>query len=196
LKVPDDVRALVEAVHAGTEAPEALRASGMAAEGANRAHSAQAGHQLLRFEEGYAPGNVWESDLKIATRNIEASATIRLVRRDANGRFAPWAEPPSGENWPEWQAWALSEVRVSGRLARVGLTTLPALADELAPIRARWGRFERDLPVCLLEPDGPRWYGQMVTARGKTLIFVYDKETGLRINNEADCLDDTEGMAC
>ncbi len=196
LTVPDDVRALVEAVHAGTEAPEALLASSMAAEGANRAHSAQASHQLLRFDEGYAPGNVWESDLRIATRNIEASATIRLARRSADGRIAPWGEPPPGDHWPEWQAWALSEVRVSGRLARVGLTTLPALADELAPIRARWGRFERDLPVCVLESGGLRWYGQMVTARGKTLIFVYDKETGLRINNEADCLDDTEGMAC
>jgi len=78
-------------------------------------------------------------------------------------------------------------VRVSGRLARVGLSTLPALEQELAPIRARWGRFERDLPVCVLEPDGPRWCGQMLTAQGGVVSFVYSKDSGLRIGSEANC---------
>jgi len=70
-------------------------------------------------------------------------------------------------------------VRVSGRLARVGLSTLPALEQELAPIRARWGRFERDLPVCVLEPDGPRWCGLMVTAEAEKACLVYSRENGL-----------------
>jgi CRISPR-associated endonuclease/helicase Cas3 len=179
LIVPDDVRALVEAVHAGTEAPEALLASSMEAEGVNRAHCAQASHQLLDFSAGYVAGNVWENDLRIATRNIDASCTIRLARRSADGRIVPWAEPPFGDHWPAWQAWALSEVRLSGRLAKIGLASLPAHTESLKPVIAHWGRFERDLPVCVLEPDGPRWRGQMATTHSDQVDVTYRPATGL-----------------
>ena len=174
--VPDDVRALVEAVHAGQTCPEPLLASSDAAYGKTRVDAALASHQLLKFDEGYAPGNQWDSDLKIATRNIEASTTIRLARRNAAGNITPWA----ASDGADWQAWALSEVRLSGKLAKAGLQSLPALAEELALITARWGRFERDIPVCVLQPIEACATGQLLAAKGEILQFQYSMDSGLQ----------------
>ena len=177
LVVPDDVRALVEAVHAGAAGPAALQASSGAASGKSMAETAQARHQLLDFDNGYTPGNVWDSDLAIATRNIEASITIRLARRTASGEIIPWATADSAD----WQAWALSELRLSGRLAKGGLQSLPDDADALAAVKARWGRFERDIPVCVLKEAGDAWEGCMLAGAGQLRLLRYVVDQGLVI---------------
>jgi CRISPR-associated endonuclease/helicase Cas3 len=180
LAVPDDVRELVEAVHAGSACPDALLSSSDAAYGKDRVDSALAGHQLLKFDDGYTPGNKWESDLVIATRNIEASVTIRLARRDPGGQIVPWAAGKDGD-WPEWQAWALSEVRLSGSLAKVGLRSPTEFADEITPIVARWGRFERELPLCVLRPTDEGWEGRISTFKGDLVHVFYNQDIGLCI---------------
>jgi CRISPR-associated endonuclease/helicase Cas3 len=178
--VPDDVRALVEVVHGGSDCPDALLASSDAAYGKDRVDTTLAGHQLLKFDDGYMPGNKWESDLSIATRNIEASATIRLARRDRGGQIVPWAFGTVG-NWPDWQAWALSEVRLSGGLAKAKLKNLAELEGELAPVIARWGRFERELPVCVLQQVDGSWEGRISNSQGVENHISYNKNSGLSV---------------
>ena len=180
LAVPDDVRALVEAVYAGNNCPEALKPSRDAALGDNMIAAALAGNQLLNFDDGYVVGNRWESDLSIATRNIEATATIRLARRDADV-IVPWASGTSCD-LPEWQVWALSEVRLSGRWALVRPKTLEALSDALAPIIEKWGRFEREIPICVLQSTGEGWEGNISTESGIDIGIYYNQDSGLQLS--------------
>jgi hypothetical protein len=75
----------------------------------------------------------------------------------------------------------LSEVRVRPRIAPLDSCSLPELKEHLDPVIARWGRFEQEIPVCVLEPDdegewkGGLWHPQ----REATVALRYDPKRGL-----------------
>src|SRR3546814_20574234 len=102
-----------------------------------------------------------------------------MARRDASGNITPWAECGG----PEWKAWALSEVRVRPRIAPLDSRSLPALATELNPIVARWGRFEQEIPVCVLEPDGEsEWVGGVFSEKKFVFAIKYSCRYGILHN--------------
>jgi CRISPR-associated endonuclease/helicase Cas3 len=176
LTVPDDVRDLVETVHASDACPEGLIAKSDAAEGEHKASAQLAQNQVLELKNGYTADQPYQSELRISTRNAEAQLTIRLAKRNSVGAIVPWAD----HDGPDWKAWALSEVRVRPRTAPLGARTLPELQGELAPIIKLWGRFEQDIPVCLLEPDGDGgWRGQLINERSETVTLYYSPSWGL-----------------
>lgn len=176
LTVPGHVRAMVEAVHGGTECPDGLVAASDLAVGQEKGAGGLARNQLLELRNGYSADQPFQSELRISTRNAEAKLTIRLARRDQAGAIIPWAPQDEG---PEWKAWALSEVRVRPRIAPLDSRSLPALTDELAPIIAGWGRFEQEIPVCVLEPEPQGgWLGKLASEGGIRTV-MYAPEQGL-----------------
>lgn len=178
LKVPGDVRDLVETVHgpAMDDCPEGLIAASDAAEGEHRASAQLALNQMLKLKNGYTVDQPYRSELRISTRNAEAQLTIRLAKRDANAVIVPWAE----HDGPDWKAWALSEVRVRPRILPPGARSLPELESELAAITEKWGRFEQEIPVCVLEPlGGDVWCGRMLGRQMEEITLNYSSHLGL-----------------
>lgn len=181
LTVPDDVRALVETVHVSDmgDCPEGLTAATDAAEGKHKASAQLALNQMLGLNSGYTVDQPYQSELRIVTRNADEQLTIRLARRDAGGGIVPWAD----HDGPEWKRWALSEVRVRPRIAPLDSRSLPELEADLAPVIARWGRFEREIPVCVLEPYGEEAFRGYIEepCTHNCLEILYDKRKGLFI---------------
>ncbi|HMT43823.1 MAG TPA: CRISPR-associated helicase Cas3', partial [Chakrabartia sp.] len=177
LSVPDDVRAMVEAVHhPDGDCPAALVNAEQDAIGKERGSAAISSNQLLKLEEGYTLDQPYQSELKISTRNADAQLTIRLAKRDERGAIIPWAPV----NDLAWKAWALSEVRARPRIAPPDSKSLPALDAELAPIIATWGKFEQEIPVCVLEPDGAGgWRGELASETKGVVGLWYHQELGL-----------------
>jgi hypothetical protein len=176
------VRDLVEAVHGQEDCPTALNASQLDSEADGYKKQNLAKNLLLKCQDGYTSNLTWESEAKIATRDSDPQLAIRLAKRDAFGQIIPWADVG---NRPDWQAWALSEVRVGKRLVPLDATTLAAHDQELAPIRAKWGRFERDTLVCVLEEDGVNgWLGR-VQGTSAEFGLAYSVDFGLANRREA-----------
>lgn len=178
--VPDAVRAMVEAVLGEDDCPDGLRAAVLRAEGAARGTAAVAQTHLLRLEQGYTVDQPFEDELRVMTRNAEPRLRLRLARRDAAGRIVPWAGIEGGGMGAARRAWALSEVAVGNRVAPRDAQSPAGIAGELAPIVARWGRFERDIPVCVLfESGGGRWEGALSRPGAGEVRLGYGAELGL-----------------
>lgn len=177
LSVPDDVRAMVEAVHdPDGDCPVELVNAEQEAIGKEKGSAGVAINQLLKLDQGYTLDQPYQSELKISTRNADAQLTIRLAKRDAQGAIIPWA----AVNDLAWKAWALSEVRVRPRIAAPDSKSLPALEADLAPIIAKWGRFEQEIPVCVLESDGAGgWRGELASEKKGVVGLCYHEELGL-----------------
>lgn len=177
LSVPDDVREMVEAVHdPDGDCPAALVNAEQDAIGKEKGSAGVAINQLLKLEEGYTLDQPYRSELKISTRNADAQLTIRLARRDVRGAIIPWAAIDD----LAWKAWALSEIRVRPRIAPPDAKSLPALDAELTPIIAKWGRFEQDIPVCLLEPENEGgWRGELLSETKGVVGLRYHEGSGL-----------------
>lgn len=179
LTVPDDVRAMVEAVHAGVDCPDGLAAASDNAFGREKSSASLASHQLLDLKNGYSSDQPYHSELKVSTRNADAQLTLRLARRNGLGAIIPWAQ----SDGPEWKAWALSEIRLRPSIAPIDAQSLPGVATELAPIMAQWGRFEQEIPVCLLERDGEVWRGAIFSQQKGEVEFGYSIQFGLFLKN-------------
>jgi CRISPR-associated endonuclease/helicase Cas3 len=179
LTVPDDVRELVETVFASDEqdCPEGLIAAMQAAEGEHQASAQIAQNQMLKLNNRYTMDQPYQSELRIRTRIADEQLTIRLAKRDAQGGIIPWAE----DDGPEWKRWALSEVRVRPRIAPLDSCSLPELKEDLDPVIARWGRFEQEIPVCVLEPDDEgAWKGGLWHPQRKAIVALrYYPKRGL-----------------
>jgi CRISPR-associated endonuclease/helicase Cas3 len=181
LAVPDDVRAMVEAVHSGDDCPPGLLLAADQADGEEKGAASLARNQLLDLGRGYSVDQPYQSELRVSTRNADAQTTIRLAKRNTAGAIVPWADRAGRE----WQAWALSEVRVRQPLAPLDSRSLPALAAELAPVIARWGRFEQDIPVCVLTEDGEgAWRGRIDSPERGAIVLRYDESMGLGIGGQ------------
>ncbi len=106
-RVPEDVRAAIEAVYAKDEddMPDALVPIHNNAVGKGGAERSIANQNLLVFSDGYRPdGKSWSDEGSAPTRLVEDSRVLRLARVDG-GRLVPWHADPDPR-----LAWALSEV--------------------------------------------------------------------------------------
>jgi CRISPR-associated endonuclease/helicase Cas3 len=176
---PHEVRSLVESVHAGVDCPDELLPSVDRTEGEGKGNAALAQNQLLELGDGYSPGANWESELKISTRLATPQTVIRLATRNKNGVIIPWAESPMNAKWQEWP---LSEVKAGPRVVPLDATSPASIANKLIPICAKWGRFEREIPVCVLEPSGDGvWVGGLESESKGGVYLAYDAISGLRV---------------
>jgi CRISPR-associated endonuclease/helicase Cas3 len=180
LRVPDHVRAVVEAVYgegALDDVPAALERSAVDAEGKRQAARAHAWANLLTVGKGYdGEHNGWQHDVKTPTRLGEEQSTFRLARIEA-GRAVPWF--PDADRR---RAWALSEVSV--RRARCSGVPPPDDAGRRSAVacaKACWPEWEREaIPILLLERStGCRFRGTVENPRGE-LPVSYESTEGLR----------------
>jgi len=174
---PDGLRELVEEVYDGLLAPEALSRATLRAEGEASAHRTQGQQARLNPGDGYSGEQVqWTDERKIETRISDNSITIRLGKLGDDSAIIPWAQESSA-----WKAWALSEVRV--RPLRIAPDARPPdrLAKAAAAARATWKRFEQEIPLLVLEPEGGgRWTGSFLTVKdGRERQIAYDEISGL-----------------
>jgi len=180
VRVPEDVRALVEAVYGpglAEDAPEALAQASIAAVGRASAERAFAEQNLLRVEDGYGPdGRGWADEGDIATRLGKETATLRLARIEA-GLIRPWCQDADPA-----RAWAMSEVTVREVKLRGARDPSPGLAAAARAARAGWSRFDDDVILLpLRERADGGWTGELVGQDGQVLNAFYTVAEGLRI---------------
>jgi CRISPR-associated endonuclease/helicase Cas3 len=180
VRVPEDVRGLVEAVY-GADAerryPSSLERNWIEATGDERAAKSLASANLLVVAKGYGgdhPG--WDDETRVPTRLGEEVTVLRLARVEG-GRLEPWFPNPDRH-----LGWALSEVTV--RRARVaGVPEAPpALRAAVSAVRCTWTRHdERKLLVPLQEREPGIWQGT-VLGRDGAIGITYTRGHGLRFN--------------
>lgn len=150
VRIPDDVRDLVEAVYgeaAERDVPAALERNFFRSDGERKAAEALAGQNALDPCKGYLPeSGAWSSDVRTPTRLGEPMVTLRLARVE-QGEVRPWCGDPDPR-----RAWALSEVQV--RAARLAAIDPPrgCAPELLEKARRSWGRFEAERSDLLLVP--------------------------------------------
>jgi len=109
LRVPEDLREVIEAVYAPVddlEVPAALAEISRKAEGKARADSSTAGLNRISFRLGYEPSGMvssWRDDVLTPTRLGDPTVTLRLGRLEGS-EVVPLHEGRHG--------WQLSEVQV------------------------------------------------------------------------------------
>jgi CRISPR-associated endonuclease/helicase Cas3 len=181
VRVPEDVRALVEAVYDDADveewAPAALQRNVIKALGEAQAARSLAQTNLLSVSKGYGgdhPG--WDEDTRTPTRLGEEMTTLRLARITGD-RLSPWCSDPDPH-----RAWALSEVAV--RKHRV--SDVPAPPEWLRPmaervIREEWTRHDADKRLLpLLEQASGLWQGIVLGRRAEEFTGTYTRSEGLR----------------
>ncbi|WP_201153586.1 CRISPR-associated helicase Cas3' [Rhodothalassium salexigens] len=182
--LPDRARALIERVYGPTApTPEALVRSSTEAEGQAMAGRAKARAEILPLSAGYTDSHHWEPDHRIRTRDADDPAPLRLGRWQ-DGVIQPWVDPDPMADRPAAIAWRLSQV--SWRLKRLARAAWeepdPALARAAAEARKTWGRWERDLPLVVLQPAGEgSWTGEARDDEGQTLPIRYCPRRGLSL---------------
>lgn len=178
VRVPEDVRGLIEAVYGeGVEesAPKALERCWIESEGEEHSARAAAKMNLLGFTRGYGgdfeKGNAWPDDAVIPTRLGEPTVTLRLGRMEG-GEVAPWCR-----NADPARAWALSEVTV--RASRV--KGVPEGTAEQA-VKQGWARYDREKLLVVLRPDGSgMWIASIIDRKNAETKASYGLEFGLRL---------------
>jgi CRISPR-associated endonuclease/helicase Cas3 len=175
LRVPDDLRMLVEGAYAGAELPDGLRARADRAWAAAQSDAAMARLSALRIGDGYTGRfQGWLPDTQILTRLGEPQITVRLARLEGD-RVVPWVANPE-----MWRAWALSEVKVSLKRLPPPVWAEPAFRRAIAAARQTMGEYEREIPVLVLQSAGAgRWAGVLTTGRGNRVEVLYSVEDGL-----------------
>jgi CRISPR-associated endonuclease/helicase Cas3 len=182
VRVPEDVRALVEAVYGDADAeqwaPPALQRNVIQALGEAQAARSLAQANLLSVTKGYGgdhPG--WDEDTRTPTRLGEEMTTLRLARLEGD-RLVSWC-PDAGD---PHRTWALSEVAV--RKYRVPEAAAPPKG--LRPLvervmREEWTRHDADKRLLpLFEQAHGVWQGTVLDRRAEELTITYTRTEGLR----------------
>jgi CRISPR-associated endonuclease/helicase Cas3 len=151
------------------------------AEGQAMAGRAQARASVLPLSAGYTDSHHWEPDHRIRTRDADDPAILRLGRWQ-DGVIHPWIDPDPDTDRPPAMAWRLSQV--SWRLQRLARTAWEepdaALKQAADVARQSWGRWERDLPLVVLRPDGQGgWTGEARDDTGQPVTIRYCARRGL-----------------
>lgn len=172
LALPEDVRKLVEEVYEpDAEIPVGLARNSQKAEGEGKARAGIAWQNLMNWDAGYARANgKWESDLTIPTRLADPSLNYRL---------AIWEGEKLCPLCPGEKAWAMSEIALPLRLAK----SLPAATGvqhaALQKLLVGWSRWEHDIPVLILTPDGDVLAGEVIDHEERICRVTYSPEQGL-----------------
>jgi CRISPR-associated endonuclease/helicase Cas3 len=178
---PDGLRDLISQVYDSEEpVPEAIETASREADGKRYSHRSIAEGTLLKLSEGYSGNNqIWHDDRKICTRlEEEPSVTFRLSRIE-NGKAVPWYKSESGGEDLR-RAWALSEVSIQRRRADDVPEVSGAMAALMQAAKSDWGKWEKDIPLLVLEINGSTWFGT-VTANGSKRTAYYDIRLGFRV---------------
>lgn len=180
IEAPGDLRAFVEAVYADQPGPSLATPASLArneakALGEDYGERSHARQVSLKYEEGYTRSTAWLDEAKVMTRLGEPRVTLRLAREDA-GAIVPWF--PDRQ---EGRAWALSEVDVPARrLKEVAVRERCRAGVQRA--RAGFGRFDKDVPLAVLEPDGEgAWRAKGVDQQDRPVTLRYSRTLGLRV---------------
>ncbi|MCU0649863.1 MAG: CRISPR-associated helicase Cas3' [Gemmatimonadaceae bacterium] len=180
---PDEaggLRALVGAVYDADddEVPASLLEAADRAHGEQGAQAAAGRFAVLKVRDGYdASGAAWVDDLRAVTRLGAERTTVRLARVTQSGQLEPW-EPDT--SLPEWQRWALSEVKLSRHRVPAGTEAPLKYAVEVARLRGRWGRWEQDTTIVPIEKgDDGCWSGRGIAPNGSTVTLRVDPLEGL-----------------
>jgi CRISPR-associated endonuclease/helicase Cas3 len=185
IRTPDGLRELIAKVYGPDElaTPDVFDAAEIEASGKDQKDKSIAGINLLTLEKGYGGDNAgWTSDLDISTRlEEEPSITFRLARLKG-GAVVPWRQPDDKSAAALRRAWALSEVRVQKRLASEPAAIGGERALAASAAKEEWGKWERDIPLLLLEGggDGEPWRCEILREKGQATAY-YDTRLGLRI---------------
>lgn len=179
-QMPKDARELIEAVFSNDSEnliPELLRRRDRDADAKQKVQASVASMNSLRLELGYvATAEQWFEGTLAPTRLGEAETTVRLARW-GNGVLRPWY---GKGDYP----WDMSQVRVRSALVRGKAATQDAdlrqaiemLKENMAD-RCRWSVF-----VPLSPDDFGTWSGKAVDGRGKEVVVVYSRDTGLQVH--------------
>jgi CRISPR-associated endonuclease/helicase Cas3 len=174
-----NVRYLVETVYSATTpwpVPDAIVSAAIKAEGEAQAARSSAGFATLKLEDGYSRRGPWDDDARVVTRLGDDTTTLRLARI-VNGRVVPWCQ--SAETDDSARDWALSEINVR----RTHITGVPNptgwLADAVAAAKATWSRYDRHVPVLILEETSEHATGVIVGRNGQSTTVHYSTVTGL-----------------
>ena len=181
---PDKLRELIAEVYdTDAPAPEAIEAASREADGKQYSHRAIAEGTLLKLGDGYSGNNqVWLDDRKISTRLEEEPSVVFRLGKIEDGEVVPWcrAEDPKSEKDLRL-AWALSEVSIQQRHASGVLRPAGTLVDMIDAAKSSWGKWEQEIPLLVLEPDGKSCRGR-VTAKDGERTAHYDTRLGFRIS--------------
>ena len=178
IKIPQDVRALLEYVYAeDPDLPEALQQRELRTYGQESAERSLAHTNKLNIDQGYSrlASDSWWDESLTPTRLGELTKNVYLVKWQAN-ELHPW----HGKG--EKQDWHLSSVSVRNFYADSETDTVPAkqlakCKDNL-PMQGKWAVI---LPLTKCDD---RWQGQISGAEGKVHTVSYSSETGLELGDD------------
>ncbi len=185
IETPGQVRNLIAQVYDddAQPCPALIEKASSQADGHRYSHVSVAEQNLLQLAKGYYENNsFWQDDRKISTRLEEESSVVFRLGRLSDGRIVPWCSEKVDMNDARQrrQAWALSEVSIQERRA----SGVPAPAGDMTRMvqaaKADWGKWEQDMPLLLLEPDGASWQGRVTTKEGERKA-QYDTRLGFRV---------------
>lgn len=181
LRLPEDVRELVEAVYA-PEAdaliPPALQEHDAPHAGKDMAMYSYAGLAVLNAKQPYGEQGAFEDILEIRTRLGDETVTVRLAKV-REGEVVPWIDPAGRTPHDVNRAWALSELSVRTSILKRPLP--PADSDLASQVRALdespRGKYK---PTALLEERGSGWVLQGETGEKERTVLQYDRLYGLK----------------
>jgi CRISPR-associated endonuclease/helicase Cas3 len=179
IDAPDGLRALIAQVYDDDSCPPKLEASADRARGDAFAAIGTARQYALNVRAGYVGESlIWSSDVRVPTRLGDHQTTVRLGRATTNQSVVPWAAV-EGSTLPDWHQWSLSEVRVSRRRVPMNSTPESLYRAACEAVREKWGRWEQEIPLIPLRPDGGRWIGHITDPEGQSVTVEYNADFGL-----------------
>jgi CRISPR-associated endonuclease/helicase Cas3 len=179
LRVPEDLRGVVEHVYSGEaedRIPAALLDRTLEAEGQRRADASIGKVNAVTFAEGYRPtgglGN-WRDDVATPTRLGEPTSIVRLARR-VGDELLPWHEDGA---YP-WDRSQVSVRRSQVAAEWPGDEALIEKARAEMPDKGRWA------VVVVMHESGGVWSGRALAGGDRTAFLTYDAGRGLEIVKE------------
>ncbi len=183
VKIPEQSRWLIERAYGGDAIPEVLDPRADRARGTDSAQRETAKYLGIDIDSGYVGDGIkWTNDLHAPTRLADASVTLRLARRGADGTLHAWCDGYEYVVDP----WAASEVRV--RVATMGGAEVASIGAGRAEqqVVAGWSEYERTIPLIVLEPDDTVWRATvLVGSKRAQRVLWYDAGSGLRVERAA-----------
>ena len=144
IRVPEDMRALVDEVYSDTvidRIPDKLHAAACKKEGEDGASAGMAKDTTLPLGEGYVrDATKWSDEVKVLTRESEPTVTLRLARRTEDNVVEPWISNTADDGDRD-NRWQLSEVRVPERKI-TGECIAPEYKDAAKSAKKNWTKWE------------------------------------------------------
>lgn len=180
IRMPDDLRHLIESVYAVPieSMPEAFHADSRKAEGDAMGEGSLGAYNSLKHAFGYRVDNgQWAEEAHIPTRLGEVQHTIYLARPDEKS-----LKPLHSGHFP----WDLSSIRIAKRkLTQLSQEWLHQHEQKIEKIRQENKRFAAFDMILPMVPSGNnRWQAEGVDSKGRIVDIQYDPAVGLLVGDE------------